>query len=81
MKIGMLDLRNEVVVAVQGIENEDLLRKIMELNLSGNHAEPYALSDEQNARIEVARKQYKNGQVRSHKSAMQETKQWLLLKP
>ncbi len=80
MKIGMLDLRNEVVVAVQGIENEELLRKIMELILSENHAEPYALSGEQNPRIEASREQYKNGQVRSHKSAMEETKQWLLSK-
>jgi hypothetical protein len=80
MNRGMLDLRNEVLVAVQSIENEDLLRKIMELILGGNPAEPYVLAAEQNVRIEASRQQYKNGEVKSHKTAMDETRQWLLSK-
>jgi hypothetical protein len=76
----MVELRNEVVYAVQGIDNELLLQQILELILRGSSIEPYVLTDEQSARIEAARENYRLGQVKSHRTAMDETRKWLLSK-
>ncbi len=74
----MIDLKNEVVNAVQGLENEALLQEILELILRGNFQEGYVLSQEQNSRIEAACENYKHGQIKSHREAMEETRRWLL---
>ena len=76
-EMGTVELRNIISQKLLGIEDVNILQKIITVIDSQYQEQTYILSDEQKFRIEEARKEYSKGNSISEKDVEMEINQWL----
>lgn len=76
-EMGTVELRNIISQKLLGIEDVNILQKIINVIDSQYQEQTYILSDEQKFRIEEARKEYSKGNTISEKDVEMEINQWL----
>ena len=76
-EMGTVELRNIISQKLLGIEDVNILQKIISVIDSQYQEQTYILSDEQKFRIEEARKEYSKGNSISEKDVEMEINQWL----
>ena len=76
-EMGTVELRNIISQKLLGIEDVNILQKIINVIDSQYQEQTYILSDEQKFRIEEARKEYSKGNSISEKDVEMEINQWL----
>ena len=76
-EMGTVELRNIISQKLLGIEDVNILQKIITVIDSQYQEQTYILSDEQKFRIKEARKEYSKGNSISEKDVEMEINQWL----
>lgn len=73
-----IELRNKVIDKIRKIKNEDLLNEVNRLiEIETSDIEVYKFSNEQNAAIEEAENQIKNGEFLTDEEATKDIEEWL----
>lgn len=71
-------LKKQLIKKIQELEDEGILRQLMEIiELETNKQSVYKLSEEQKQAVEEGREQYKTGEFLSDEEANKLTEQWL----
>ena len=76
-EMGTVELRNIISQKLLGIEDVNILQKIINVIDSQYQEQTYILSDEQKFRIKEAREEYSKGNSISEKDVEMEINQWL----
>ena len=76
-EMGTVELRNIISQKLLGIEDVNILQKIINVIDSKYQEQTYILSDEQKFRIKEAREEYSKGNSISEKDVEMEINQWL----
>ena len=73
-----VDIKKKLINEINLSNNKGLLEEFYHyLNQDNKHQIPYKLNDDQNAAIEEARTQIKNGDFLTNKEADQDIEKWL----
>jgi len=71
------ELKKKLIAKINSTEDNVILENLISLFDLQKDEDVYILNEEQNAAIEEAREQYRNGQFSTHEEVQRDIKKWL----